>query len=55
MFFQLFKNPDYHLNLRLPPRLSTAAGFELGKGTYINTVSPERAAKFLRGDLMSRE
>lgn len=55
MFYQLFKNPDYHLNLRLLPRLSTVAGFELNAGTYINTVSPERAAKYLRGDLMSGE
>lgn len=55
MFFQLFNNPEYHLSLRLLPRLSTAAGFELNTGIYINTVSPERTAKYLRGDLMSRE
>lgn len=50
MFYQLFKNAEYHLNLRLLPRLSTPAGFELNTGIYINTVSPERAAKYLRGD-----
>lgn len=55
MFYQLFENPDYHLNLRLTPRLSIAAGFELNTGTYINTVSPERAAKYLRGDVMPGE
>ncbi|MDY9925993.1 DUF4921 family protein [Methanosarcina sp.] len=50
MFYQLFETPEYHLNLRLVPRLSTAAGFELNTGIYINTVSPEKAASYLRGD-----
>jgi UDPglucose--hexose-1-phosphate uridylyltransferase len=50
MFYQLFKTPEYHLNLRLLPRLSTAAGFELNTGIYINTVSPERAASYLRSN-----
>ncbi|HWQ47909.1 MAG TPA: DUF4921 family protein [Methanosarcina sp.] len=51
MFYQLSKAPEYHLNLRLLPRISTNAGFELNTGTYINTVSPERAASYLREDL----
>lgn len=51
MFYQLFETPEYHLNLRLMPRLSTAAGFELNTGIYINTVSPEKAATYLRGDM----
>jgi len=55
MFYQFFKTPEYHLNLRLLPRLSTTAGFELNTGIYINTVSPERAASYLRGDLMPEE
>lgn len=50
MFYQVFETPEYHLNLRLLPRISTAAGFELNTGIYINTVSPERAASYLRGD-----
>jgi UDPglucose--hexose-1-phosphate uridylyltransferase len=50
MFYQLFETPEYHLNLRLLPRISTAAGFELNTGIYINTVSPEKAASYLRGD-----
>lgn len=49
MFYQLFKTPEYHLNLRLLPRLSSAAGFELNTGIYINTVSPEKAAEYLKG------
>ena len=50
MFYQLFETPEYHLNLRLLPRISTAAGFELNTGIYINTVSPEKAASYLRRD-----
>lgn len=49
MFYQHYANPQYHLNLRLLPRLSTNAGFELNTGVHINTVSPERAASYLRG------
>jgi UDPglucose--hexose-1-phosphate uridylyltransferase len=30
------------------PRVSKAAGFELGSGMYINTAMPEDSAKFLR-------
>jgi UDPglucose--hexose-1-phosphate uridylyltransferase len=55
MFYQLFGTPEYHLNLRLLPRFSITAGFELNTGTYINTISPERAASYLRGDLMPGE
>ena len=50
MFYQLSETPEYHLNLRLLPRLSINAGFELSTGIYINTFSPERAASYLRGD-----
>jgi UDPglucose--hexose-1-phosphate uridylyltransferase len=50
MFYQLFETPEYHLNLRLMPRISMAAGFELNTGVYINTVSPEKAASYLKGD-----
>lgn len=50
MFYQLFATPEYHLNLRLLPRLSTAAGFEFNTGIYINTVSPEKAASYLIGE-----
>jgi UDPglucose--hexose-1-phosphate uridylyltransferase len=30
------------------PRLTIAAGFEMGTGIYINVTSPEDAARFLR-------
>ena len=37
--------------IRVLPRLSTPAGFELGSGTSINTVAPEDAAQALRETL----
>ncbi len=43
---------DYwHWHIEILPRLSTAAGFELGTGIWINTVLPEEAAAYLRGFL----
>ena len=48
----------YHWHLELLPKLSIAAGFELGSGMMINTVLPEQAAEFLRetagGDTLPR-
>jgi UDPglucose--hexose-1-phosphate uridylyltransferase len=38
----------YHWHLELVPKLSTAAGFELGTGMWINVVKPEESAAFLR-------
>jgi UDPglucose--hexose-1-phosphate uridylyltransferase len=38
----------YHWHLELIPKLSTAAGFELGTGMWINVVKPEESAAFLR-------
>ena len=40
---------DYwHWHIEILPRLSTAAGFELGTGIWINSVLPEDAATYLR-------
>jgi UDPglucose--hexose-1-phosphate uridylyltransferase len=39
---------EYHWHLELIPKLSTAAGFELGTGMWINVVKPEESAAFLR-------
>ena len=55
MFYQLSEAPEYHLNLRLLPRLSISAGFELSTGAYISTISPERAASYLGGGLKPEE
>lgn len=43
------KTIDYfHWYLSIVPRLTKAAGFELGSGMYINTSLPEASATFLR-------
>ncbi len=38
----------YHWYFTIIPRLATPAGFELGSGMSINTISPESAAELLR-------
>jgi UDPglucose--hexose-1-phosphate uridylyltransferase len=40
--------PYFSWHIRILPRLTTPAGFELGSGMSINTVLPEDAAEFLR-------
>ncbi len=43
------ENADYyHWHLEIAPRVSLYAGYELGSGTIIDVVSPEKAAEFLR-------
>jgi len=39
---------DYHWHLEIMPRLTKIAGFEWGSGFYINPMSPEDAAKYLK-------
>lgn len=39
---------DWHWHLEIAPRLTRIAGFEWSTGFYINPVSPEDAARFLR-------
>ena len=41
----------YHWHIKVYPKLSTQAGFELGSGMYINTVMPEVAAEVLRREI----
>jgi len=42
-------NDDYYLwHLRIIPRLTELAGFEIGSGIYINTALPEETAQFMR-------
>jgi UDPglucose--hexose-1-phosphate uridylyltransferase len=46
---------DYwHWHIEIMPRLSTAAGFELGTGIWINTMLPEEAAAHLRSFLPAK-
>lgn len=47
MFFQIEECREYHLNLRIQPVTSVAAGFERGTGIYINTMPPEIAVEHL--------
>ncbi len=39
---------DFHWHMAIMPRLTIAAGFEMGTGIYINVTAPEDAAKHLR-------
>lgn len=39
----------FHWYLAIVPRITHLAGFELGSGTYINSMRPERCAELLRG------
>lgn len=41
---------DYHWHLEVLPKLSIAGGFEMGTDVYIDVVSPESAAEYLRRD-----
>ena len=38
----------YHWHLQIIPRLTTAAGFEMGSGIFINVAFPEETAQFLQ-------
>lgn len=44
----LFDDRNYHWHIEILPRLTTAAGFELATGVYINPAPPEMAASILR-------
>ena len=41
---------DYCWHVEITPRFNSLAGFEVGLGSYINTVFPEEAARYLRGE-----
>jgi len=43
------ESKDYYLwHIRIVPRLTSIAGFEIGSGMYINTAFPEETADFIR-------
>ncbi|MFQ5712474.1 MAG: galactose-1-phosphate uridylyltransferase [Candidatus Scalinduaceae bacterium] len=46
--FHINESEYYHWHIEIIPRLTNIAGFEWGTGFYINPMSPEKAAKFLR-------
>lgn len=39
---------DFHWHIEVVPRLLRASGFEWGSGFYVNTTSPEDAARYYR-------
>ena len=41
---------NLHFMIEICPRIATWAGFELGSNVIINSVSPEMAARFYRGE-----
>jgi UDPglucose--hexose-1-phosphate uridylyltransferase len=43
------EDPYYHWHIRIIPRLTTIAGFEMGSGIYISTEMPEETAALMRG------
>lgn len=42
---------DFHFHIEVCPRIATWAGFELSSDEVINSVSPEDAAAYYRGEL----
>lgn len=42
------QNEYYHWHIEIKPKLTKIAGFEWGSGFYLNSTSPEDAAKFMR-------
>jgi UDPglucose--hexose-1-phosphate uridylyltransferase len=40
--------PYYHWHLELIPRMTKAAGLELGSGMYVNTAAPDDTAQAMR-------
>lgn len=44
------KGEDLHFHIEITPRLAIWAGFEIATNDIINSVSPEDAAKFYRGE-----
>ena len=44
------KGTDMHFHIEVIPRIAKLAGFELSTGIVVNSVSPEKAAEFYRGE-----
>jgi len=42
------EDPYYHWHIRIMPRLTTIAGFEMGSGIYISMALPEETARIMR-------
>ncbi len=42
------EDPYYHWHIRIVPRITTIAGFEMGSGIYISAAMPEDTARLMR-------
>lgn len=42
------EDPYYHWHIRIVPRLTTIAGFEIGSGIYISTALPEDTTRLMK-------
>ena len=42
------EDPYYHWHIRIVPRLTRIAGFEMGSGIYINSALPEQTARLMK-------
>jgi UDPglucose--hexose-1-phosphate uridylyltransferase len=49
--FDTCSDDRYHWHIEIIPRISGLAGYELGGGEFINPLSPERAAREIKGNL----
>jgi UDPglucose--hexose-1-phosphate uridylyltransferase len=47
------EDPYYHWNIRIVPRLTLIAGFEMGSGIYINTALPEETTSLMKRCVLS--
>jgi len=47
-YLHYLQDPAFHFHFEILPRLNIHAGFELGSGNSIVTISPEAAAQFYR-------
>ncbi len=50
IFFAYSPKEDFHFFATIAPRLSVLAGFEFETGIVINTMPPEKAAAFYKGE-----
>jgi len=53
-FWQTIDEKEYHMHMRIFPRLTIYAGFEYNTNIFVNPVPPEYAAKTLREALKSK-
>lgn len=49
-YLPVTEDGDFHFHIEIQPRIAIWAGFELNTGIIINSVTPEDAARFYRGE-----